>query len=196
MRTARPLALAAVALFALTACGTSSTTADTPAKSLSSPAADAPTPAEPGPAASAVTSPSAEVPKKLQFAAETVDGKPFEGSTLAGKDAVLWFWAPWCGECRREAPHVAAVQAATKDKAVFVGVAGLGETPDMRAFVRDYQVGAFTHIADLDGTVWKRFGVVQQPAYAFVDDSGKVEVVRGELGEKALAAKVAELTGP
>ncbi|ATW52858.1 hypothetical protein CGZ69_26160 [Streptomyces peucetius subsp. caesius ATCC 27952] len=180
-------------MFALTACGTSSTTADTPDKTPPSPAAGASTPA--APTASASTSPSAEVPEKLQFTAETVDGKPFEGSTLAGKDVVLWFWAPWCGECRREAPHVAAVQAATKNEAVFVGVAGLGQSADMRAFVKDYKVSAFTHIADLNGTVWKRFGVIQQPAYAFVDDSGKVDVVRGELGEKALAAKVAELTG-
>jgi len=195
VRPARPLALTAVALLALTACGTDTTTADTPVKAPSSPAASASTPARPAPAASASTSPSPEVPQKLQFTAKTVDGKPFEGSTLAGKDAVLWFWAPWCGECRREAPHVAAVQGATKDKAVFIGVAGLGPTADMRAFVKDYKVGAFGHVADLDGTVWKRFGVVQQPAYAFVDDSGKVEVVRGELGEKGLADKVAELTG-
>jgi thiol-disulfide isomerase/thioredoxin len=196
VRTARPLALAAVALFAstaLTACGTQDT--DTPAKAPSSPAASASSPAEPAPAASPSTSPAAEVPKKLQFTSKTVAGKPFEGSSLAGKDAMLWFWAPWCGECRREAPYVAAAQKATKDKAVFVGVAGLGQTPDMRAFVKDYKVGAFEHVADLDGTVWKRFGVTQQPAYAFIDDSGKVEVVRGELGEKGLADKVAELTG-
>ncbi|MBT2390729.1 redoxin domain-containing protein [Streptomyces sp. ISL-1] len=193
MRPARPLTLAAVALFALTACGTQNT--DASAKAPSSPAASTSAPAESAPSASPSNSAPAEVPKKLRFTVKTVDGKPFEGSTLAGKDAVLWFWAPWCGECRREAPHVAAVQDATKDKAVFVGVAGLGQTPDMRAFVKDYKVTAFEHVADLDGTVWKRFGVTQQPAYAFVDDSGKVEVIRGELGEKALADKVAELTG-
>jgi thiol-disulfide isomerase/thioredoxin len=124
-----------------------------------------------------------------------VDGETFAGSSLAGHDAVLWFWAPWCSKCRREAPHVAAVQADTKDTVDFVGVAGLGETPDMRDFVADYQVGAFTQVADVDGAVWKRFGVTQQPAYAFIDDSGTVEVVRGELGQQGLADKVAALTG-
>lgn len=55
-------------------------------------------------------------------------------------------------------------------------------------------VGAFEHLADLDGSLWQRFGVVQQPAYAFIDDTGTVEVVRGELGEAGLADNIATLT--
>lgn len=134
------------------------------------------------------------VVEELRFTAETVDGDPFDGTTLAGKDAVLWFWAPWCTECRREAPHVAKARADNPD-VVFVGVAGLGETGDMRDFVDDYGVDAFTHLADLDGALWQRFGVVQQPAYAFVDDTGKIEVFRGELGAEGLAERVASLSG-
>ena len=42
--------------------------------------------------------------------------------------------------------------------------------------------------------MWGRFGVVQQPAYAFVDDSGRVKVLRGELGEERLTAEVSKLT--
>jgi thiol-disulfide isomerase/thioredoxin len=192
VRTARPLDVSAVALLVFTACGAQSSGTSGPVASSPVVSASA---TQTAPAAVPSNSPSTEVPEKLRFTAQTVDGKPFEGTTLAGRDAVLWFWAPWCGECRREAPHVATVQAATKEKAVFVGVAGLGQIQDMRTFVTDYKVGAFVHVADLDGTLWKRFGVIQQPAYAFVDDSGKVEVVRGELGEKDLAGKVAELTG-
>jgi hypothetical protein len=32
--------------------------------------------------------------QQLQFAAKTVDGRDFSGQSLAGKPAVLWFWAP------------------------------------------------------------------------------------------------------
>ncbi|MBA3338949.1 MAG: redoxin domain-containing protein [Geodermatophilaceae bacterium] len=132
----------------------------------------------------------------LQFTAQTIDDQSFEGSSLAGKASVLWFWAPWCTECRREAPSVAAVQAAVGDEVTFVGVAGLGEIPEMQAFVDDYGVSAFTHLADVDGSIWSRFGITRQPAYAFIDASGHVEVVRGVLGESGLADKVAELTAP
>jgi len=130
----------------------------------------------------------------LQFTAQTIDSESFEGTSLAGKASVLWFWAPWCTECRREAPSLAAVQASVGDEVTFVGVAGLGEISEMQAFVQDYGLSAFTHLADIDGSVWSRFGVTRQPAYAFIDASGQVEVVRGVLGEQGLADKVTELT--
>lgn len=184
-----PLAVLALVVLAVSAaCGSAATTASGPAAPANS-SASAPVEQQ------ATTNPAAQrVPKKLRFTARTVGDEAFDGASLAGQDAVFWFWAPWCTECRREAPHVAAVQAATQGEVTFVGVAGLGETAAMRAFVSDYKVGAFTHVADLDGELWKRFGVVQQPAYAFVDDSGKVKVLRGELGEERLAAEVSELT--
>jgi len=126
----------------------------------------------------------------LDFSAATTEGRPFDGSTLAGKDVVLWFWAAWCTECRREAPSVSAVQAATGDQVSFVGIAGLGEVDEMRMFVDDYHVDAFPHLVDVDGALWERFGVTRQPAYAFVDDSGDVRVVRGELAKAGLADEV------
>ena len=167
MRRSRLLA-AAVAVLAAAGCGTK--------------AGSAPADIPPGDAAA-----------KLQFRADAVDGTRFDGSSLAGRDAVLWFWAPWCGTCRAEAPYVAAAQAEHGKKVAFVGVAGLGPVQDMRSFVDDYGVDAFPHVADLDGSVWQRFGVVQQPAYAFVDDDGSVQVVIGALGEDELADRLADL---
>ena len=143
--------------------------------------------ARPGVTAESTASPT--LPETLRFTAKTVDGKSFDGASLPGTDAVLWFWAPWCTECRREAPHVAAAQKANPG-VTFVGVAGRGERRAMAEFIRDYKVSAFTHLADFDGSIWQRFGVVQQPAYAFIDDSGSVEVVRGALGATGLAERL------
>jgi thiol-disulfide isomerase/thioredoxin len=189
-------ALFALMMLGLAACGT-----DTPSTDMGADASqgqETPAPTEPTPSGGATqkttepTEPTAV--KELRFTAETVQGEAFDGTTLAGEDAVLWFWAPWCTECRREAPHVAKAQ---KDNptVVFVGVAGLGDTNAMSAFIDDYQVGAFAHLADLDGSLWQRFGVVQQPAYAFVDDTGEIEVYRGELGEDGLTDRVGALSG-
>ena len=52
--------------------------------------------------------PAPAVPDQLQFTSTTLDGTPFDGADLAGRPAVFWFWAPWCPNCRAEAPQVAA----------------------------------------------------------------------------------------
>lgn len=191
----RSLAFALLLILGLAACGTDTTIADSERDPTPSPAA----PVETDSPTSSTTSPSKNgtdpsVAEELKFTAQTLEGASFDGTKLAGRDAVLWFWAPWCTECRREAPFVAQSQADNAD-VVFVGVAGLGEVADMLAFVDDYEVGAFEHLVDPDGSLWQRFGVVQQPAYAFVDDTGSVEVYRGALGEDGLAERVGSLTG-
>jgi len=54
-----------------------------------------------GPASDGAGEVSAE---PLQFTAQTIGDESFEGSSLAAKDSVLWFWAPWCTECRPRGP--------------------------------------------------------------------------------------------
>lgn len=194
-RLLRPVAMAVLAL-GLVACGNGAAE-ESPA--AASPQTAVTTSASAAPTATATAAANANAnanaaPKQLRFVSETVEGQPFEGTSLAGRDVVVWFWAPWCTECRREAPHVAAVQAATGSAVTFLGAAGLGEVSAMRAFIEDYGVEGFEHIADTNGKVWQGFGIVRQPAYAFIDDSGAVKVIRGELGEERLAAEVARLT--
>ncbi|MCP3801972.1 redoxin family protein [Allokutzneria sp. A3M-2-11 16] len=123
---------------------------------------------------------------------KTVDGKDFSGESLAAKPAVLWFWAPWCPTCQREAPTLAKVAAANPG-VTFVGVAAQDELPAMQEFVSKYKLGSFAHLADLDASVWKRFGVTSQPAFAFVGKNGSVDKVKGSLSEKDLGARVGAL---
>jgi thiol-disulfide isomerase/thioredoxin len=128
---------------------------------------------------------------RLGFVARDLTGAEFRGDSLRGRDAVLWFWAPWCTVCRGEAPDVVA--AAETSKVTVVGVAGRGGTGEMAEFVADTGTAGFTHVVDSDGTIWADFGVFAQPAYAFVDDSGAVEVFVGAMGERALTDKMAAL---
>ena len=132
------------------------------------------------------------VPAHLRFDAETVDGQPFSGDSLVGKDAVLWFWAPWCPACQREAPTVSQV-AAANPQVTFVGVGARAEPPEMKEFVDKYHLGDFTEIADTDSAVWTKFGVTRQPAYAFIGRDGDIDVVKGSLSESDLTARVHEL---
>lgn len=125
--------------------------------------------------------------------ATTIQGEPFDASTVAGRDAVAWFWAPWCMICRAEAPEVADAAERYAEDITFVGVAGRGEIDAMRQFVADTGVDGFTHVADLDGSIWTAYGVYAQPAFAFIDDDGQFEVVGGAMDREELTAKLDEL---
>jgi thiol-disulfide isomerase/thioredoxin len=142
-----------------------------------------------------VSTQPAAVPEQLNFSAKTVDGKDFSGASLAGKPAVLWFWAPWCPKCRSEAAGVGEAAGAVSGSVTFLGVAARDEVPKMQDFVRQYRLDSFQHLADVDGAVWKRFGVVEQPAYAFVKADGTVEVVTARVSKADLLKRSQALAG-
>ncbi|WP_165824945.1 redoxin family protein [Mycolicibacter senuensis] len=129
---------------------------------------------------------------QLDFTAQTLDGRPFSGASLAGRPAVLWFWAPWCPTCQKDAPLVARV-AAANPAVTFVGVGARDQPDALREFTAKYGVDGFTELADTDAAVWARFGVTRQPAYAFISPGGEVEVVKGSLSEADLSARVQTL---
>lgn len=125
-----------------------------------------------------------------QFTAARLGGGELTSASFAGKDTVLWFWAPWCTVCRGEADDVVAAAGALDDKVEVIGVAGRGEVPAMESFVSDTGTRALTHVVDDDGSIWSSYDVFAQPAYAFIDDSGSVEVFVGALGEDALVERM------
>lgn len=184
MRLVRALTTCTAVLAMLTACGTGGQ--DTGAPGTSAPAASsssepgAPKPSE-KPSRRAVT-----VPEELKFTANTLDGKKFAGQELAGKPAVLWFWAPWCPICQGEAPGLAKAAGKHGEKVTFVGVAAQDSVDNMRAFADKYRINTFANLNDEKSTIWARFGVTYQPAFAFIDATGKVEVVKGTLSEAEL----------
>ncbi|TDE00709.1 redoxin domain-containing protein [Jiangella asiatica] len=138
--------------------------------------------------------PPSEVPEELDFTAPTIDGGTFDGASLAGRPAVLWFWAPWCPVCQREASLIAELADRYAGRVEFVGVAGLsGDLGAMESFVADGGVGGIAHIDDRDGEVYTRFGVTQQYDFGFVSADGTVEVVRGPLEHDEIAAEVERL---
>ncbi|MBN0042534.1 redoxin domain-containing protein [Streptomyces actuosus] len=195
-RNLLPAAVAA-ALLTLTACGsgegsTAAGDADAPPSRASSPARSSADSHDTG-SGSGVS--GAKAPRVLNFTATTVDGKPFDARTLAGKPTVLWFWAPWCPTCKGQAAETAKVADALRGRANVVGVAGLDDNDAMRAFVSDTATGSFPHLSDEAGEVWKRFEITEQSSYVILDRTAKT-VYEGVLpGGKGLAEKVSALTG-
>jgi thiol-disulfide isomerase/thioredoxin len=126
-----------------------------------------------------VNPPASIADDRLQFTATTLSGAPFNGASLAGKPAVLWFWAPWCPFCNAEAPGVSQV-AATNPKVTFVGVAARSDVGQMQAFVSKYGLN-FTNLNDADGSIWARYGVPWQPAYVFYRADGSSTFVNNPI---------------
>jgi thiol-disulfide isomerase/thioredoxin len=131
-------------------------------------------------------------PETLAFTGTTLEGEPFDAASLAGRPTVLWFWAPWCATCFGQAASVADMQAAHGTKVNLLGIAGLGDAKEMKEFVADGEVGAVTHLNDKPGTVWKKFGIVEQSIYVILDKDGKI-VHKGWMDSIDFEGKVAEL---
>jgi thiol-disulfide isomerase/thioredoxin len=147
-----------------------------------------------GESASAEAAPAAEVPEQLAFTATDVaTGASVEGSSLAGKDLILWFWAPWCPNCQAEAPDVAAAAAALPEGVTLVGIPGRADVASSQEFLGDYGVEGFAHLYDEDGSIWQAFGVAYQPAFALVNDDGSIETIPGSLGEDGILAAAQDL---
>jgi thiol-disulfide isomerase/thioredoxin len=141
-----------------------------------------------------VTAPAALADDRLQFTGTTLSGAPFNGASLQGRPAVLWFWTPWCPFCNQEAPSVSHVAAANPG-VTFVGVAARSDVAAMQGFVSKYNLG-FTNLNDADGSIWARFNVPWQPAYLFVKRDGTSSFVNNPtsaMSEQELSDRVAAL---
>lgn len=159
-------------VLAVGGCGTTAPVSSSPSSSASG----SPSSSGNGPDAPVLPSQtaSASAPGQLGFTATTVAGEPFAGAALAGRDTVLWFWAPWCTICARSAPDVKAVAGANPE-VTFVGVAGLSsDAGDMRDFVDRHEVDDLIHLADTGGDLYTRFGVTQQHTFVLVAADGSV----------------------
>lgn len=139
--------------------------------------------------------PTALADNRLDFTGTTLSGASFNGASLQGKPAVLWFWTPWCPFCNQEAPTVSKVAASNPD-VTFVGIAARSDVAAMEGFASRYNLG-FTNLNDADGSLWAKFGVPWQPAYLFVKADGTSSFVNSPtsaMSEQDLASRVSALT--
>jgi thiol-disulfide isomerase/thioredoxin len=141
--------------------------------------------AQPAPAAAA----------DLNFTGNTLSGAPFNGASLQGKPAVLWFWTPWCPFCNQEAPNVSAVAAANPN-VTFVGVSTRADVSAMANFASKNNLN-FTNLNDADGSIWAMVNVPWQPAYVFLRPDGSSTFVNNPvsaMSQQELTNRVQALT--
>lgn len=76
-------------------------------------------------------------------------------------------------------------------KVAVIGVAARDDETAMKAFVKKHDLGHVPNVADPDGEVWNRLGVVGQPTWVFVEGTtGKVTKHVGILDEDELTERL------
>jgi thiol-disulfide isomerase/thioredoxin len=182
MRTrSAPATLAFVALLALAGCGGAPGNTASAAQGA-------------GAAAGAGAGAAAAVPASLSFTGTTLDGAAFDGAALAGKPALLWFWAPWCATCAMQASSMTDLKVQYGDRLAILGVAGLGDHKAMTEFVSDFEVTTVPSLDDEAGVLWRRFKITEQSTFVLIDRRGTV-LHTGWLDDVDLSAQVKTLVG-
>lgn len=142
-----------------------------------------------------IAKPATAQAEDLNFTGTTLSGGTFNGASLQGKPAVLWFWTPWCPFCNQEAPSVSAVAAANPN-VTFVGVSTRADVSAMANFASKYNLN-FTNLNDADGSIWAMFNVPWQPAYVFLNSDGSSTFVNNPvsaMSQQDLTNRVQALT--
>lgn len=112
----------------------------------------------------------------------TLDGQPFDLSTLRGQPVLVNFWGPSCVPCRNEFPLFKAKLAAhAADGFVIVGVLKDDPPAPAQDFVRDYGA-TWATVVDPDQLISAAYRVAARPQTYFVDRDGILRSIQiGEL---------------
>jgi thiol-disulfide isomerase/thioredoxin len=114
---------------------------------------------------------------------DTIDGEPFDPSTLRGKPAIVMFWRPGCQYCMNELPIVAKVARDKGAAAIAVMVTGNQEK------AKEIAKGFDGIVLVDDGTLRARYEIKAVP-YTLVlrGDGTASHAFKGEQGESTLAS--------
>ena len=126
------------------------------------------------------------------FLLADLNGEAHSPASLAGKPAVINFWATWCKPCEIEMPLLQAVSESHPQIAV-IGI-NSGETEAViQPFVAKYDI-TFPVWLDTEGKVTDRLKVIGLPTTYFVDALGTIQAVHlGQLTPDLLDAYLAQL---
>jgi thiol-disulfide isomerase/thioredoxin len=107
------------------------------------------------------------------------DGEPMTLAEFKGKYIVLNFWATWCAPCRKEMPHLSALQDTMggDDFEVVTIATGRNPLPAMQRFFAEIEVDNLPLHTDLRQALARNLGVLGLPATLIIDPEGR-EIAR------------------
>ena len=91
-----------------------------------------------------------------------------------GRPMLVNVWAQWCGPCREEAPHLAALHAAVGDDVDFLGIDAADPEPLAAVEFARVSGWAWPQLADPEKISGPPLGIQGIPQTLFVDATGVV----------------------
>ena len=128
------------------------------------------------------------------FSLADLDGEVVSTASLAGKPAVINFWATWCGPCRHEFPALNKIEAEGKARVVAIALDTEGAEA-VAPFVEEKGLEYTVLIGNQK--VFTRYDGYAIPHTVVLDAEGKVfKVYRGVVQERTLQAAIDEAAHP
>jgi thiol-disulfide isomerase/thioredoxin len=134
--------------------------------------------------------------------------KPPTLASLHGKPVLLFFWAHWCPDCRREIPTIARVKQEFAPKGLVIlgptqlygyAEAGNDATPEQEtAYIERVRKEIYAPLVDVPAPLsqenFKVYGASTTPTLVLIDRDGRVALYHpGNLEYDELAAEISKL---
>lgn len=149
-----------------------------------------------------------QIPPRLEMA-EYIGARPVLLAELKGKPVMLFFWAHWCGDCKRQAPVLARLQqeyggrglvlmGPTRRYGYVAGGAAASREEELRYIgeVRRNHFGALDMTVPVSEENFNMWGCSTTPTLVVLDRAGRVRLYHpGQMSYEELAPVVAEVMG-
>lgn len=93
---------------------------------------------------------------------------------LRGTPMVVNVWAQWCGPCREEAPHLAAVSKELDGKVAFLGIDYIDPRPELAIDFAGAAEWSYPQVVDETGNLRAPLSIAGPPMTLFVDADGRI----------------------
>ncbi len=120
------------------------------------------------------------------FQALGLDGRTVGLEELAGRPALVVFWATWCGACMQEAPRIEELSRSYGDRVGLLAI-NMGEDPrQVQATLQARGLG-WPVALDMDRALAGRFRVSSIPLVLVLDAQGRIRYRGNGLPRRATA---------